>query len=268
MLFDGVPLQRIRLAWLSHRVLSSGISARWGGTTSGPVSFKPRNPEKRMNDNRLFSAAAARNRGPILDVLRAVLPKQGLVLEIASGSGEHVVHFAANLKNLTFTPSDPSPKACASVAAWIACSGAQNVRAPLALDAASAPWPIERADAVICINMVHISPWAATVGLFDNAGAILPAGAPLYLYGPYKRDGAHTAPSNAEFDAGLRAQNPSWGVRDLETVADLGRQAGFERPDIVEMPANNLSLIFRRSAETRQPTPAAKDIFDERKRRA
>ncbi len=199
-----------------------------------------------MNDNRLFSAAAARNRGPILDVLRAVLPKQGLVLEVASGSGEHAVHFAAELPMLTFAPSDASPKARDSIAAWIAYSGAGNVRPPLALDAASASWPIEHADAVLCINMVHISPWAATAGLFDNASKILPAGAPLYLYGPYKRDRAHIAPSNAEFDAGLRAQNPSWGVRDLETVADLGRQAGFEGPEIVEMPANNLSLIFRR----------------------
>ena len=123
--------------------------------------------------------------------------------------------------------------------------------APLALDAATTPWPIEQADAVICINMVHISPWAATEGLFGNAAAILPAGAPLYLYGPYKRGGAHTAPSNAEFDASLRAQNPAWGVRDLETIAELGRQAGFEPPEIVEMPANNLSLIFRRSVSLR-----------------
>lgn len=203
-----------------------------------------------MGDNRLFSAAAARNREPILDVLRAVLPERGLVLEVASGSGEHIVHFAAELTKLTFAPSDPSPKARESVVAWIASAGVGNVQAPLALDAARAPWPIERADAVICINMVHISPWAATVGLFDNAGAILPAGAPLYLYGPYKRDGAHTAPSNAEFDAGLRAQNPAWGVRDLEIVADLARQTGFEGPKIIGMPANNLSLIFRRGAAT------------------
>jgi hypothetical protein len=201
-----------------------------------------------MNDARLFSAAAARNRGPILDVLREILPQQGIVLEVASGSGEHVVHIAAALSGLTVAPSDPNPKARESIAAWIAASGLDNVRAPLALDAARAPWPIEQADAVVCINMVHISPWAATVGLFDNASAILPAGAPLYLYGPYKRGGAHTAPSNAEFDAGLRSQNPAWGVRDLETVADLARQAGFAGPEIVEMPANNLSLIFRRSA--------------------
>jgi hypothetical protein len=201
-----------------------------------------------MNGNRLSSAAVARNRGPILEVLRRVLPKQGLVLEVASGSGEHVVHFAAELTSLTFAPSDPSQKARESVAAWIASSGVENVLAPLALDAATTSWPIEQADAVICINMVHISPWAATEGLFGNSAAILPVGAPLYLYGPYKRGGAHTAPSNAEFDASLRAQNPAWGVRDLETIVDLGRQAGFEPPEIVQMPANNLSLIFRRSA--------------------
>lgn len=144
-----------------------------------------------------------------------------------------------------------SPKARESIAAWIAAFRLDNVQAPLPLDAAQAPWPIERADAIICINMIHISPWAAAVGLFDDAaGAALPAGAPLYLCGPYKRGGAHTAQSNAEFDAGLRAQHPSWGVRDLETVADLGRQAGFEGPEVAEMPANNLSLIFRHGALT------------------
>jgi hypothetical protein len=201
-----------------------------------------------MTDQRLFSAAAARNRGPILDVLRDVLPMAGLVLEVASGSGEHAVHFATHLPMLTFAPSDPDPKARESVAAWIASAGLVNMRAPLALDAASPPWPIDRADAIICINMVHISPWAATEGLFGNASPILPAGAPLYLYGPYKRGGAHTAPSNAAFDAGLRAQNPAWGVRDLEAVADLGRRAGFEGPEVVDMPANNFSLIFRRTS--------------------
>ncbi|QGM44772.1 DUF938 domain-containing protein [Methylocystis heyeri] len=203
-----------------------------------------------MSDKRLYSAAAARNREPILSVLRGVLPARGLVLEVASGSGEHVVHFAAALPRVTFAPSDPGQKARESVAAWIASSGLENVQPPLALDAAQAPWPIARADAIICINMVHISPWAATMGLFENAAAILPTGAPLYLYGPYKRDGAHIAQSNADFDAGLRAQDPSWGVRDLEEVADLGRRAGFDGPETVEMPANNLSLIFRRRAPT------------------
>lgn len=183
-------------------------------------------------------------------MLRKILPGQGLVLEVASGSGEHAVDFAAALTRLTFAPSDPSPRARESIAAWIAASRLGNVQAPLPLDTAQAPWPIARADAIICINMVHISPWAATVGLFENARAILPPGAPLYLYGPYKRGGAHTAPSNAEFDAGLRAQNPAWGVRDLETVADLASRADFTEPEIIEMPANNLSLIFYRRAAT------------------
>jgi cyclopropane fatty-acyl-phospholipid synthase-like methyltransferase len=214
-----------------------------------------------MSDARLFSAAAARNRAPILDVLRDILPGQGLVLEIASGSGEHVVHLASALTRLTFAPSDPSATARESIEAWIAAAGLDNVQAPLALDATQAPWPIARADAVICINMVHIAPWAATVGLFENARAILPPGAPLYLYGPYKRGGAHTAQSNAEFDAALRAQNPAWGVRDLDAVADLASRADFAGPEVIEMPANNLSLIFRRArATTTEP--------NDRKRRA
>jgi SAM-dependent methyltransferase len=211
-----------------------------------------------MEDNRLFYAATSRNRGPILDVLRKVLPRQGLVLEIASGSGEHAVHFARELPHLTFAPSDPSPTARDSVVAWIAHSGIENIRAPLALDAAHAPWPIERADAIICINMTHISPWAATEGLFVHGGRILRGGAPFYLYGPFKRNGAQTAQSNADFDASLRARNPAWGLRDVEAVADLAAQSGFERPEIVDMPANNLSLIFRRrpdaaTAKEREP---------------
>ena len=203
-----------------------------------------------MNDSRLFSSATARNRGPILDVLRAVLPTKGLVLEIASGAGEHVVHFAAHLPTLTFCPSDPNAEARESALAWTAFSGVTNVMAPLALDAARTPWPIAQADALICINMIHISPWSATKGLFNGARAILPVGAPLYLYGPYKRGGAHTAPSNAEFDLSLRARNDSWGVRNLEEVADCAARNGFAGPEIIEMPANNLSLIFRLSSKT------------------
>jgi cyclopropane fatty-acyl-phospholipid synthase-like methyltransferase len=199
-----------------------------------------------MNDARLHSAAAARNRAPIFEVLRAILPPRGVALEIASGGGEHVVFFAAGLPALRFVPSDPDAAARASIAAWIAQAGLENVAAPLALDASAGPWPIPFADAVICINMAHIAPWSATEGLFRNAQAILPPGGPLYLYGPYKRGGAHTAQSNADFDASLRARNPAWGVRDVEAVADLGRATGFEGLRIVEMPANNLSLIFRR----------------------
>jgi hypothetical protein len=204
-----------------------------------------------MNDKRLSSSATARNREPILDVLRAVLPSNGLVLEIASGAGEHIVHFATHLPSLTFRPSDPNAESRESISAWIASTGVTNVLEPLVLDVEMNPWPIAQADAVICINMVHISPWTATEGLFDGAGKILPEGAPLYLYGPYKRDGAHTAPSNAEFDLSLRARDASWGVRDIEAVADCGERRGFEGPEIIEMPANNLSLIFRRCANAR-----------------
>lgn len=201
-----------------------------------------------MTDKRIFAPAAARNRGPILDVLRQVLPAQGLVLEIASGSGEHVVHFATALPGLTFQPTDLSADAQASVAAWIAETGLANVRPPLRLDVTEPLWPVERADAILCANMIHISPWRATEGLFAGARAILPSRAPLCLYGPYKRDGRHTAPSNADFDASLRARDPEWGVRDLEAVAALAADNGFAGPDVYEMPANNLSVVFRRAA--------------------
>jgi SAM-dependent methyltransferase len=199
-----------------------------------------------MNDKRLQSPSTLRNRAPILDVLRNALPTRGVVLEIASGSGEHVVHFAGHLPDLIFAPSDPSAEARESIAAWIGASGVTNVQAPLALDARQTEWPIDHADAVICINMIHISPWAATQGLLSNAAAILPAGGPLYLYGPYKRGGAHTAPSNVEFEGWLKAHNPEWGVRDLEAVAESAARLGFSAPEVIEMPANNLSVIFRR----------------------
>jgi hypothetical protein len=199
-----------------------------------------------MTDPRLFAPAAARNRGPILDVLREILPKEGVVLEIASGTGEHVAHFAAQLPGLTFQPSDPGAEARASIAAWITETGAKNILPPMALNAAAEPWPIAKADAILCINMIHIAPWAATEGLFASAKNLLPEGAPLYLYGPYKCGGAHTAPSNIAFDESLRAQNPEWGVRDIETVAACAKNSGFSGPEIVAMPANNLSVVFRR----------------------
>jgi len=198
-------------------------------------------------DDRLYAPAAARNRDAIAAALRDVLPASGLVLEVASGSGEHIVHLAAQWPELRFQPSDPNPDAGRSIAAWIAASGLGNVAPPLRLDASAADWPITRADAVICINMIHIAPWSASVGLMQGAAAILPKDAPLYLYGPYKRDGAHTAPSNAAFDASLRAQDPAWGVRDLGEVTALALAAGFTTPRIIAMPANNLSLVFRRS---------------------
>ncbi len=195
---------------------------------------------------RRVAPATARNRDPILAVLRDALPATGLVLEVASGSGEHVIHFASALPGLTFQPSDPDPGARASIDAWVAEAGLGTIRPAVTLDAAGTDWPIAAADAVLCINMVHIAPWAATEGLMRGAAAILSPGAPLILYGPYRRDGAHTAPSNAAFDADLRARNPAWGVRDLEAVADLAAAQGFGAPLVVPMPANNLTLVFRR----------------------
>lgn len=199
-----------------------------------------------MTDPRRHAPATARNRDPILEVLRGVLPDRGLVLEIASGSGEHAVHFARALPGLAFQPSDPDPDALASIAAWGAESGLPNLRPPLLLDAAATAWPAEAADAILCINMIHISPWRATEGLMAGAARLLAPGAPLILYGPYRRDGVPTAPSNEAFDASLRERDPAWGLRQLEDVAVLAESAGFGPPGVVEMPANNLSVVFRR----------------------
>jgi SAM-dependent methyltransferase len=200
-----------------------------------------------MTDLRRSSPAALRNRDPILTVLRAELPPEGLVLELASGTGEHVVHFAAALPRLDFQPSDPSPEARASIAAHAGAAAVANVRPPLALDAADpASWPDAAFAAVLAINLAHISPWAVTLGLLAGAARHLAASAPLLLYGPFLRPDRPLEPSNAAFDADLRACNPEWGVRRL---ADLDREAalqGLTRTRLVEMPANNLLLIYRR----------------------
>jgi SAM-dependent methyltransferase len=194
----------------------------------------------------LTSPSVARNRDPILAVLRRVLPPAGTVLEIASGTGEHAVYFAAALPHLTWQPSDTDEQALRSIAAHRAISGLPNLLAPLALDAAAPEWPVKRADAIVAINMIHISPWRATQGLIAEAGRVLPAGGVLYLYGGYKENGTHTAPSNEAFDADLRHRNPEWGVRDLEAVAELAETHGLELAERIPMPANNLSLVFRR----------------------
>ncbi|MCZ4289739.1 DUF938 domain-containing protein [Hoeflea alexandrii] len=197
-------------------------------------------------DQRLSSPSALRNRGPIADVLRTVLPESGTVLEIASGSGEHITHFATLFPALSWQPSDPSPEARASILEWREAEGVANVLPPLDLDAAGETWPIDHADAIISINMVHISPWQATLGLLKGAGRLLPAGGALFLYGPYRRQGQPFALSNEAFDASLRARNPAWGIRLLEDVEDAAEQAGLVLTATVEMPANNLSVIFRR----------------------
>lgn len=198
-------------------------------------------------DARRHAPATTRNRDAILAVLRDALPPRGILLEIASGTGEHAVYFAGALPGLTWQPSDPDARARASIAAWTAATGLANIRPPLALDAQTSVWPIEGADAILCVNMVHISPWRATLGLLDGAARILPHGAPLILYGPYLRPDMETAPSNLAFDADLKARNPEWGLRDL---ADVDREAGARgvvRQALVEMPANNLSLIFHKA---------------------
>lgn len=197
-------------------------------------------------DARRMAPATERNREPILAVLREVLPATGTVLEIASGTGQHAVHFAAALPGVTWQPSDPDAASRASIAAWTAHAGLTNVRAPLALDVRVQPWGLEQADAMVCINMIHISPWASAEALFAGAGAVLSAGGVLYLYGPYRRDGAHTAPSNVAFDAQLRAANPEWGVREMEAVIALGAAQGLRCDAPIPMPANNFSLVFRR----------------------
>ena len=199
-----------------------------------------------MTDHRRYATATVRNRDFILDVLRDVLPMTGVILEIASGSGEHVVYFARNFPSFVFQPSDPETEALLSVVAWVKAARVTNVRAPIVLDASQSPWPIASADGIICINMVHISPWDATVGLIRGAAAILPQGSPLYLYGPYQRKGVATAPSNEAFDRNLRDRNPTWGLRDLDAVAAIAQSVGFLVPTVTEMPANNLSVVFRR----------------------
>ncbi|SOZ08958.1 DUF938 domain-containing protein [Cupriavidus taiwanensis] len=197
-------------------------------------------------DARRMAPATERNREPILAVLRQVLPARGTVLEIASGTGQHAVHFAAALPGITWQPSDPDAAARASIAAWIAHAGVANVRAPLALDVCRQPWGIDAAAAVVCINMIHIAPWAAAEALFAGAGKLLGPGGVLFLYGPYRRGGAHTAPSNAAFDAQLRATDPDWGVRDMEAVIALGAAQGLRCDEPVPMPANNFCLVLRK----------------------
>jgi len=200
-----------------------------------------------VGDARRRAAATGRNREPILDVLARVLPATGLVLEVASGTGEHAIFFARALPQIEWQPSDVDADNCASIAAWRAEAGLGNVRAPLRLDVTDESWPIARADAMVNINMIHIAPWAVCAALMRGAARVLAAGAPLYLYGPFARGGRHTAPSNAAFDARLRGEDAAWGVRDLDDVTRVAAREGLGLAEIVEMPANNLSLVFRRA---------------------
>ena len=191
---------------------------------------------------RKHAPATLRNRVAIADVLRDILPRSGTILEIASGSGQHAAYFAGEFPALEWQPSDPDPEARISIAAW--SEGIANVLQPLDLDAAGDGWPIVRADALLCINMVHISPWTATLGLMRGAARCLAPGAPFVLYGPFLRDGHPTAPSNLAFDASLRSRDPAWGIRSVAAVAQAA--VGFMLEPPVEMPANNLLLVLRR----------------------
>lgn len=189
-------------------------------------------------------SAADRNKGPILDVLEEVLPERGLVLEIASGAGRHVVYFAGALAGLVWQPSEPDPQLRRMISA--AVTGIPNIREPLDLDVMPQPWPIASADAIVNINMIHVTPWEATGALMRGAGEVLADGGILYMYGPYRRFGGHTAPSNAAFDERLRMQDDQWGLRDMEEVERLASEVGFSLERRVAMPANNFSLVFRR----------------------
>jgi hypothetical protein len=201
------------------------------------------------------SPSSARNRDPLLAVLRRWLPASGTVLEVASGLGEHAAWFAEALPGVTWQPTDRSEEALAILSARRDAAGLANLAPPLLLDAAKPDhWPLDRADAVVCINMVHISPWAATQGLMAGAARVLPAGAPLCLYGPYIEADVETAPSNLAFDADLRRRDPAWGLRDLETVKSLAAEHDLTLAERIAMPANNLCLLFRRQGPALLPT--------------
>jgi len=214
----------------------------------------PMNPN---NDDRQYAPATQRNREPILAVLQQILPQKGTILEIASGTGEHAIFFAPSLRPRQWLPSDPNAQARASIRAWLAHSTADNIYQPLNLDVCQSIWPLEiegqaesqyRADitAIVNINMIHISPWSACLGLMAGAARLLPRGGILYLYGPFKQGGQHTAPSNAAFDQSLQQQNPLWGVRDLDDVIAAAKTEHLEWQQTIAMPTNNLSVVFQR----------------------
>jgi hypothetical protein len=205
----------------------------------------------------LQSPAAERNKQPIAEVLAHVLPPTGLVLEIASGTGQHAEHFARALPALTWLPSEADAAMLPALAERVRRAALPNLDPPLALDVHGALPALGRVAAVLCINMIHIAPWSACEALLKHASALLEPGAPLVLYGPFMRDGVHTAPSNAAFDASLRARNPAWGVRDLTDVDGLARLCGFDLQVTIAMPANNLTVVWRRVRQRAQKRPCS-----------
>ena len=199
-----------------------------------------------LGDGRWRSPSAERNRDPILEVLARVLPRKGLVLEIGSGTGQHVAYFAKHLPQLAWQPSDPDAGFRRSIALWVRHERLRNVMEPVPLDVHERPWPVTAAEAIVCINVVHVSPWTATLALLDGAGKILPSAGVLYLYGPYRRRDRPTAASNEAFDADLRAHDPTWGLREIDEVSAAAARSGLDFAEVADMPANNSSLIFVR----------------------
>ena len=205
------------------------------------------------DDARQYAPATERNREPILEVLLRVLPPSGTILEVASGTGEHAVFFAPRLSPRKWLPSDPNPQSRASIASWRRHFPFSNLYPPLDLDVSASSWPVERAlpdfntsplVAIVNINMIHISPWSASLGLMAGASRLLSPGGILYLYGPFKQ-GGHTSPSNLAFDESLRARNPEWGVRNLEDVVAAASTQNLTMLETYQMPANNLSVVFQ-----------------------
>ncbi|TSC25196.1 DUF938 domain-containing protein [Corallococcus sp. Z5C101001] len=190
--------------------------------------------------------ATERNREPLLAVLREVLPASGTLLEVASGTGQHAAFFARAFPGLTWQPTDAEPEALESIDAWCAGEGLANVLPARVLDASADTWPVAHADAMLCVNMIHIAPWTACQGLMRGAARVLRPGGRLVLYGPYFVEGQQTAPSNIAFDESLRARAPSWGVRELGAVAAEAARNGLQRERVVEMPSNNLTVVFTR----------------------
>ena len=199
-----------------------------------------------LSSDRRFSPSAERNKGPIGEVLSQVLPERGVVLEVGSGTGQHVVQLARAMPKLIWQPSERNAECLRSIRAWLSVEALSNVRPPLHLDVNTLPWPVDSAAALVCINMLHIAPWSAAEALFSGGKSLLSGGGLMCLYGPFKREGRHTSPSNKDFDALLRRQDPQWGVRDLDEVSGIADVKGFDLLQTHEMPSNNLTVVFRR----------------------
>lgn len=210
------------------------------------MGFEPNDPAP---PSKAYAPAAERNRLAIGKVLESVLPGSGVVLEVASGTGQHAVHLASQMPTLTWQPSDVSPRALESTRAWADEANLQNLLPPIRLDVLEHPWPIAHADAVLCINMIHIAPWTATLALFRGARRLLGPDRVLVTYGPYRMHGSHTAPSNETFDRSLRSQHPEWGVRDIDDLVTVAHDHDFSLTETHEMPANNFTLVWRRGQD-------------------